>query len=212
MTFKNREDAGNLLAEKLEKYKQTDAVVLTIPRGGVPLAYKIAKKLNLPLDIVLSKKIGHPMHKEFAIGAVTLKTCILSDAASEIPKEYIKTETQRIRELLQKRYDYYYEDIKPLPLKDKVLIIVDDGIATGNTMISIINLLYYEKPKKIIVAIPVASPSSIKKLKNSPFIDEIICILAPVNFRSVGQFYENFDQGDDLQVYKLLNKSRSILS
>jgi len=211
MIFKDRNEAGYLLADKLEKYKKTDAVILAIPRGGVPIAYIIAQTLNLPLEVVLSKKIGHPFHKEYAIGAVTLKSRILSDAATEVSTAYIEEETKKIRTLLQKRYDGYYGEKKPLQLNDKILIIADDGIATGNTILSTIKMLHDEKPKKIVVAIPVAPHSAIKKLENSPFIDEIICLSTPFNFRAVGQFYENFNQVDDIEVNQLLKETNNIL-
>lgn len=206
MVFKDRMEAANLLAEKLETYKEKDAIILAIPRGGVPMGYVIANQLHLPLEVVLSKKIGHPLHKEFAIGAVTLKSQVLSEAAKQVSKDYIEEETKRIRTLLTNRYQDYYGNKKPQSLKDKILIIVDDGIATGNTIISTITMLHEEQPKKIVVAIPVSSQSALQKLKNTPFIDEVICLSAPLNFRAVGQFYKNFDQVDDTQVKTLLNK------
>jgi len=205
--FKDRNEAGYLLANKLEKYSGTDAIILAIPRGGVPLGFIIAQHLNLPLEVVLSKKIGHPLHKEYAIGAVTLKNRILSAAAADVSQSYIESETENIRTKLSKRYEDYYGDHKPLPLKNKILIIVDDGIATSNTMLSIIKMLHDENPKKILVAIPVAPPDAIKKLEASPYIEEVICLQVPNNFRAVGQFYQNFDQVDDTEVKQLLNKT-----
>ncbi|MBC8755876.1 phosphoribosyltransferase [Kordia sp. YSTF-M3] len=206
MVFKDRIEAANLLADKLETYKGKNAVILAIPRGGVPLGYIIAKQLHLPLEVVLSKKIGHPFHKEYAIGAVTLKSQVLSDAAKEISKIYIEEETKKIRTLLTNRYQDYYGNKEPQDLKDKILIIVDDGIATGNTILSTIEMLHDEQPKRIVIAIPVSSQSALQKLKNTPFVDEVICLSTPVNFRAVGQFYKNFDQVDDNQVKTFLNK------
>lgn len=206
MIYKDRIEAANLLANKLESYKNKNAIILAIPRGGVPLGYVIAKQLHLPLEVVLSKKIGHPLHKEFAIGAVTLKSQVLSDAASDVSPSYIDEETKRIRALLTKRYNDYYGEKKPLLLKDKILIIVDDGIATGNTIISTIKMLHDENPEKIVVAIPVSSQDALHKLENSPFIDDVVCLSTPINFRAVGQFYENFDQVDDAEVKTLLNE------
>ena len=205
--YKDRNEAGNLLALKLEKYSKTDAIILAIPRGGIPLGFIISKKLNLPLEIVLSKKIGHPLHKEYAIGAVTLKSRILSEAAADISPLYIDEEIKNIRSLLKKRYADYHGDRKPLQLKDKTLILVDDGIATGNTMLSIIKMLHDEKPNKIVVAIPVAPNDSIKKLQASPYVDEVICPLIPDYFQAVGQFYQNFDQVEDMEVRQLLKKA-----
>lgn len=205
--YKDRMEAGNLLVQILQKYGKEDAIILAIPRGGVPLGYIISEQLNLPLEVVLSKKIGHPLHKEYAIGAVTLKSSILSDAAADISPKYIEEETIRIRSLLNKRYNDYYGNRKPLQLEAKTLIIVDDGIATGNTMLSIIKMLHDEKPKKIVVAIPVAPHDSINKLEASPYVDEVICPLIPDYFQAVGQFYQNFDQVNDEEVKKLLNKA-----
>ena len=205
--YKDRIEAGNILATKLKDYSKTNAVILAIPRGGIPLGYIISEKLNLPLEVVLSKKIGHPLHKEFAIGAVTLNSSILSDAAADISPKYIEEETKNIRSLLKKRYDDYYGDRERLKLKDRTLILVDDGIATGNTMLSIIKMLHDEQPKKIVVAIPVAPYDSIKKLQASPYVDEVICPLIPDYFQAVGQFYQNFDQVSDTEVKQLLNKT-----
>lgn len=206
MIFKDRIEAAHLLADKLETYKEKNAIVLAIPRGGVPMGYIIAKQLHLPLEVVLSKKIGHPLHKEFAVGAVTLKSQVLSEAAKNVSKSYIEEETKRIRTLLTKRYQDYYGTKKPQELKDKTLIIVDDGIATGNTIISTIEMLHDEHPKKIVVAIPVSSQSALQKLKSTPFVDEVICLSTPVNFMAVGQFYKNFDQVDDTEVKSYLSK------
>jgi predicted phosphoribosyltransferase len=207
MIFSDRIEAAKLLADKLEVYKEKNALILAIPRGGVPMGYIIAKQLNLPLEVVLSKKIGHPLHKEFAIGAVTLKSQVLSEAAKEVSKSYIEEETKKIRTLLSNRYQYYYGNKKPQELKDKILIIVDDGIATGNTIISTLEMLHKEQPKKIVVAIPVSSQSALQKLKSIAFVDEVICLSAPINFRAVGRFYENFDQVDDAQVKTFLNSA-----
>lgn len=204
--FTDRNEAGYLLANKLEKYKGTNAVILAIPRGGIPLGFIVSKELNLPLEVVLSKKIGHPFHKEYAIGAVTLKNRILSDAAEGISQSYIDEETERIRTNLNQRYREYYGDKKPISLKDKILIIVDDGIATGNTMLSIIDMLHDEKPDKIVIATPVSPPDSIEKLEAASFVDEVICLITPHNFTAVGQFYQNFNQVTDKEAKQLLEK------
>jgi len=206
--FLNREEAGNLLAEKLIDYNNDkNAVIVAIPRGGVPIGYVIAKKLNLPLEIVLSKKIVHPFHKEYAIGAVTLKNRILSDAAAEVSKVYIDDETGQVRDLLRQRHMWYYGLKDPLALKDRTVIIVDDGAATGNTLISSINFIQHEQPSEIIVALPVAAPSALKKITALSSVTNIICLLMPENFRAVGQFYKQFDQVDDQEVIQLLKEA-----
>jgi predicted phosphoribosyltransferase len=208
--FKDRTDAGLLLVKKLSNYHNNkDAVVVTIPRGGIPLGYVIAKGLHLPLELVLSKKIGHPLHKEFAIGAVTLTDRILSDAANDISRIYIEEETIRIRTILKERQDGYYDTRKPISFKNKIVIVVDDGVATGNTLMSSIKLIEKQKPSQIIVALPVGPPSVIEKIKNIPYVNDTICLLVPENFRAVGQFYKNFDPIKDNEVVTLLEKANT---
>ena len=208
--FKDRTDAGLLLVKKLSNYHNNkDAVVVTIPRGGIPLGYVISKGLHLPLELVLSKKIGHPLHKEFAIGAVTLTDRILSDAANDISRIYIEEETIRIRTILKERQDGYYDTRKPISFKNKIVIVVDDGVATGNTLMSSIKLIEKQKPSQIIVALPVGPPSVIEKIKNIPSVNDTICLLVPENFRAVGQFYKNFDPIKDNEVVTLLEKANT---
>ena len=204
--FQDRTDAGMQLAEKLTFYKDQDVVVLAIPRGGLPLGAIVAKALNAPLDVALIKKIGHPYNKEYAIGAVSLESVITSDTLN-ISKSYIEEETSRIRELLSKRYQEYYKKGKPHDLKDKVVIIVDDGIATGNTLLATVELVYKQKPRSIVIAIPVAPPSSINKLENSSYVNEVICLETPHNFMAVGQFYEEFDAVSDEEAIQILQET-----
>jgi len=207
--YTNREEAGKLLANKLINYRDNkEVVIVAIPRGGVPVGFEIANKLNAPLEIVLSKKIGHPFNKEYAIGAATLENSILSDGAKEVSPVYIYEETEQVRALLKQRHQLYYGENKPLSLKDKIVILVDDGIATGNTIISCIQLLQLQKPSKIVVALPVAPNSSLRKIREIPEVNEVICLSAPVNFQAVGQFYEEFDQVNDHEVVEILKKTK----
>ena len=201
--FKNRIDAGRQLAEKLMKFKGENVVILAIPRGGLPLGEIIAKALKVPLDVSLTKKIGHPFNKEYAIGAVSLEGIILMDEI-EVSKDYIEEETSRIRQKLKKRQDEYYKNRAPMNLEKKTVIVVDDGIATGNTILATADLIKKQKPNKIVVAVPVAPHSAIQKLKDSDNVDEVICLDTPNNFRAVGQFYENFEQVPDVEAIKLL--------
>ncbi|MDO9594175.1 MAG: phosphoribosyltransferase family protein [Lutibacter sp.] len=211
--FTNREEAGKLLANKLTNYKDNNEVVIVaIPRGGVPVGYEIANKLNVPLEIVLSKKIGHPFNKEYAIGAVTLENSILSDAAKEVSPVYIYDETEQVRALLKQRHQLYYGEKKPMSLKDKIVVLVDDGIATGNTIISCIQLIQLQKPSKIVVALPVSPNSALRKIREMPEVNEVICLSAPVNFQAVGQFYDEFDQVNDQEVVALLKKANEDFS
>ena len=204
--FKDRIDAGLLLADKLSSYKDNERVViLAIPRGGLPLGAIVAKSLNAKLDIALSKKIGHPFNKEFAIGAVSLENIIMDDDV-EISINYIEEETKRIREKLKKRHHQYFQNRSPIDLKGKIVIIIDDGIATGNTIRVTAQLVFDQKPEKIVIAIPVAPKSSVKQLRDCSYIDEVICLETPFNFQAVGQFYMNFDQVSDAEAIKILEE------
>lgn len=207
MKFKDRKAAGQVLSHNLKTYKKENTIILAIPRGGVPVGYAIASALEVPLELILSKKIGHPGHKEFAIGAVTLENRVLGDAAAHVSSEYIEMETSRIREKLKKKHHQLYGNINPRPLKRKIVILVDDGIATGNTILSTIPMIYDKQPEQIVVAVPVSSTSALKTVYDSPMIDEVVCLLEPDDFRAVGQFYEDFEQVDDLTVKELLDKA-----
>lgn len=202
--FKDRVDAGRQLAEKLIGYKdQENVLILAIPRGGLPLGTIIAKTLKAPLDVALSKKIGHPYNKEYAIGAVNLEGTILNNAVG-VTKGYIEEETKRIRKKLKTRYEQYYNDRSPKNVKDKIVIIVDDGIATGNTVKVTAELVINQKAKKVVVAIPVAPKSSLNSLERSSYIDEVICLQTPLNFQAVGQFYKEFPQITDEEAISIL--------
>jgi predicted phosphoribosyltransferase len=199
--LKDRIEAGLLLSEKLKKYQNSDTIVLAVPRGGVPVGYVIAKSLHLPLDIVLSKKIGHPNNKEFAIGAVSSDSMIL-DEHPNIPKKYIDDEIIRLRQLIKEKYELYMGNRKPLDIKGKNIILVDDGIATGNTLLASINMLRKKNPAKIIVATPVIPYDNVPVFEKNT--DEFVYLIASKYFRGVGGFYEEFNQVEDAEVIQLL--------
>ena len=205
--FKDREEAGSLLAEKLLEYENTNSIILAIPRGGVPVGYVISQKLNLPLDIILSKKIPHPYNKELAIEAVTMDDEIV-DYYPNISKNYINSEVSRIREVLKKKLNLYVGNDKPLDVKGKNVILVDDGIATGNTVLVSIKSLRKLKPAKIIVAVPVLPYDDLKTFQQEA--DEFIYIEASNYFRGVGAFYEHFEQVDDDVVVEMLSATTPI--
>lgn len=207
--FRDRTDAALQLAERLNEFKDQDVVVLAIPKGGLPLGIIIAKSLHAPLDVALSKKIGHPYNKEYAIGAVSLENIVLKNDIG-VSKSYIIEETEHIRHKLKKRYDQYYKHRSPIPLKDKTIIIVDDGVATGNTIKVTAQLVHNQHPKKTIVAIPVAPHGAVQNLEDSDFIDEVICLETPYNFHAVGQFYEVFDQVSEDEAIHLLEEGNKI--
>lgn len=205
--LQDRIEAGLLLSEKLKKYQDTNTAVLAVPRGGVPVAAIIAKSLHLPLDIVLSKKIGHPYNKEFAIGAVSMDSMII-DEHTDVPKEYIEKEIVKLRKSMREKYEIYMGNREPLDIKGKDIIVVDDGIATGNTLLVSINMLRKRNPAKIIVAVPVLPHDTLSVFKNNT--DEFVYLIASKYFRGVGGFYEDFDQVEDDEVIKLLNVSSFI--
>jgi len=208
MIYKNRFEAGLVLADRLSQYQETNAIILAVPRGGIQLGYPIAKALNLPLDVVLAKKLVHPVHKEVAIGGATLSDYFY-DLNIGVDKAYIEQEIIRVRNLLKKRQTMYYGLEAPESVKDRIAIIVDDGIATGNTLMACVNLVRKSQPSKIVVAVPIGVPSSNKKFEESEIIDEFICLHAPENFSAVGQFYEDFSQVSDEEVFSLLKNYRS---
>lgn len=205
--FKDRYDAAAELALKLEKYKGNDGIVLAIPRGGVPIGYVIAKDLGFPLEIILSKKIGHPSNPEYAIGSVSLDGIVINDNVSDVSTEYIYKTADKILRDLKTKFKYYMGDREATNLKNKTVILVDDGIATGSTIIATIHSVRKMGPEKIIVATPVASLLSINKIKS--IADEIIILLMPKKFMGVGQFYNDFSQVEDEEVILLLKEGNA---
>lgn len=206
--FINRDEAAKLLITKLEKYKNTNTLILAIPKGGVPLGYRISKELNIPLNIIITKKIGHPKNKEFAIGSVSLLGTVINDNIIDVSDEYIEKESQRILTGIEKKFNYYMGNEKAINTTHKTIIIVDDGIATGNTMQDTINIIKKGNPEKIIVAVPVAANSSAKKI--SKLIDEFMCLYIPENFMSIGQFYKEFSQIKEDEITKCLKETNRL--
>ncbi|WP_225000237.1 phosphoribosyltransferase [Cesiribacter sp. SM1] len=203
--FTDRKEAGQALADQLKKYQNEEGVVLAIPRGGVPIGHEIAEALDWPLDLVLSKKIGHPTNKEFAIGAVSLNGYVVNQDL-QVPKDYLETEIARVRETLRNNYHKYLHEQDPLIITNKTVIITDDGVATGHTLLSVIDLIRKDKPRKLIVAVPVSAKEAIHKIKQQA--DEVICLSVPDEFRAVGQFYQDFNQVEDQEVAALLHDRR----
>ncbi len=205
--FQNRIEAGLLLAAKLKKYKNDPGIVLAVPRGGVPVAYAVAKELGFPIEVILTKKIGHPMNKEYAIGAASLADYFIIPHEN-ISEKYIQQEVERIRTRLKEMYKIFMGDREPENLKGKTVIVIDDGIATGNTLMGTVNVLRKSKPGKIVIAVPVASKSAVNKLSSE--VDEVIALLIPEEFYGVGAFYEDFEQVSDEEVMLYLGKLREL--
>ena len=205
--FFDRIHAGEVLAAELTKFRDDPGVVLAVPRGGIPIAYVVAKTLDWPLDLLLTKKIGHPLNEEYAIGSVSLTDRLIIPHEG-VSQSYIDQETHRIRYRLREMHKKFTGDEEPVSIKDKTVIVVDDGMATGNTLMSTISMLRQSEPAKIIVAVPVASRSAFKKI--SELVDEIICPLVPEHFAGVGAFYENFQQVNDEEAMYYLDKMRGL--
>lgn len=205
--FRDRMDAAQQLLPYLEKYRNEEGVVLAIPRGSVPMAYLIARQLNFPLDLMMSKKIGSPGNPEFAIGSVSLIGRIL-DPGKYMDSDYINQETDHIRKHLYAQYHKFMGNKAPVSLRNKTVILIDDGIATGYTMLEAIETVREQNPKKIVVAIPVGPADAIPYFKSK--VDEVVCLDPSPDFHSVGQFYQEFSQVSDQEVAYWMQKSRQL--
>lgn len=206
--FANREDAGRQLAKKLAHYQETDAVVLALPRGGVVVGEEIARVLHFPLDIVVVRKIGHPSNPEYAICATDEKGMLLCNEEERkyVDQKWLKEEVERQRQEAARRLKVYRGNKEPLEIKEKTVIITDDGIATGLTMRLAIAAVKARKPKRVVVAVPVASSEAANGIKRE--VDEFIVLLPPEEFLgAVGAHYVEFDQTTDEEVIRLLKDS-----
>lgn len=213
MVFSNRFEAGIMLAKKLVKYEgDSNAKVLAIPRGGLQVGFEVAKHLNLVLDVLLVKKIGFPSNDEYAIGAAGLDSMILDQKvieANNISAAYVEAKVKEIRKKLAERYEKYTGCKKQESLRGKTIILVDDGIATGLTMLATIELVKKSGAKKIVCAIPVGPIDSIALLKEKT--DEVVCLETPQNFFAIGQFYKDFSQVTDDEAIKLLKQAKELM-
>jgi putative phosphoribosyl transferase len=205
--FQNRTQAGELLATKLTAYaKRPDVLVLGLPRGGVPVAFEVAKALNVPLDIILVRKLGVPTQPELAMGAIaTGGVLVLNDDVVNwlgISQAEIDAVAQREMQELERR-DRLYRGNRPLPhVENRTVILVDDGIATGSTLRAAIAALRQQQPQQIIVAVPVAPASVCQRLQTE--VDKVVCAIEAEEFSSISLWYEEFSQTTDEEVRALL--------
>lgn len=209
MRFKDRKDAGERLSELLLKYKDNPAViVLGLPRGGVVTAAPIATKLRAPLDIICPRKIGSPFDPELAIGAVTESGDVYLNAdivtSLGVEDAYINQQIVKEREIARARTALFRNKLPPLELESKTVILVDDGIATGATMMAAIHSVRAQGALKVVVAVPVAPPDTYQKITNR--VDEMVILDIPHLFFGVGEFYEDFRQTENEEVTKLLKR------
>lgn len=205
MVFQNRKEAGIKLAEALSKFKDDDVIVFALPRGGVVLGVEIAEKLDAPLDLVITKKIGHPFNSEYAIGAVAESGEPLYNAAElrRVDASWRRSEEERMRAELKRRRRDYFGDREQEDLAEKVAIIVDDGIATGLTMMAAIKYLRGQGAERIVVAIPVTPYDTAQRLREQA--DDLVSLQIDRYYRgAVGAYYKDFRQVSDEEVIALL--------
>jgi predicted phosphoribosyltransferase len=202
--FENRKEAGIKLAEKLEEHITKDTIVLAIPRGGVNIGYEIAEKYDLPLDVIIVKKIGYPGNPEYAIGAVSMDSSYMNPRHINISEDYVRGSIMEKQEEAKDRYEELRGDKPPLNIIGKRVILVDDGIATGATMKMAVQVVKSKSPEKVIVAVPVAPPSTVKNLREEA--DEVIALMEPSHFMAIGQFYGDFRQVPTEEAKRLLER------
>jgi predicted phosphoribosyltransferase len=210
MRYLNREDAGKQLAALLQMYdRQPDVLVLALPRGGVPVAYEVARALHAPLDVFLVRKLGVPDEEELAMGAIaTGGVQVINDAvvsSHHVTAEQLQMVVEKEQRELERR-ELLYRDSRPLPaIQGKTVILIDDGLATGASMRAVIKALRQLAPARIVVAVPVGSLATCNEL--SRIADQLICTIAPDLFFSIGEWYENFAQTSDETVHELLRRA-----
>ena len=207
--FRDRVEAGKRLASVLKDVVGENAIVLAIPRGGVVVGFEVARGLNLPLDIIVPRKIGAPENPELAIGAMAENGVIILDDSLvsylQVSESYIKRESENQRLEIERRLKMYRGDVPRPKLKNREVVIVDDGIATGSTMKAALASVRKSGAKRVIVAIPVGPPSTIRELEKQA--DFVVCLHTPESFYAIGEFYENFAQTEDEEVKRLLKLS-----
>lgn len=206
MPFHDRHHAALKLADVLMEYKGSSPVVYALPRGGVELGALVAKKLLAPLDLLIPRKIAHPMMSEYAIASVSETGDVIKNASEvvSVDSDWFEGEVKKQRDEAKRRRETYMSGRDPIDVENKVAIVVDDGIATGLTMKAAIDELKKKKPSKIVVAIPVAPRETIKELET--LVDQVIVLERPDFFAgSIGAYYDTFDQVEDHQVIQIMD-------
>jgi predicted phosphoribosyltransferase len=206
--YRDRREAGVELAARLVHYKGQDPVVLALPRGGVPVAYEVAHALDAPLDVFLVRKLGVPQQRELAMGAIASGGVrVLNDDVVSwygIPEERIEAIAREEQAELERRERAYRHGSAPLDVRDRVVLLVDDGLATGSTMKAAVQALRARAPARIVVAVPVGSPDTCEAFAD--LADEVVCARAPEHLGAVGAWYDDFSQTSDEEVHELLGR------
>ena len=205
--YRDRSEAGQVLATRLTKYAdRPDVLVLALPRGGVPVAFEVAKALHAPLDVFVVRKLGVPGHEELAMGAIATGDVRVINLEVvrmlNIPEAVIDAVAAREQQELLRREQLYRDDRPPPDVTGRIVILVDDGLATGSTMRAAVIALRQQHPARIVVAVPVAAPSTCEEFETE--VDEIVCAQSPEPFYGVGYWYEDFSQTSDKEVHDLL--------
>jgi len=214
MQFSDRTDAGKRLAQLLLTLQLPDPVVLALPRGGVPVGFEVARALGAPLDLVLVRKIGAPFNEELAVGAIAdgetpeLVTDAQLVAGLDVSAAYLEEAKAAALREIERRRHMYVGDRQPVDVAGRTAIVVDDGIATGATMLAAVRATRRRKPARIVLAVPVAPEDTLNALGRE--VDETVCLHAATDLMAVGQFYRRFDQLRDEQVIALLNEAHSM--
>ncbi len=208
--FRNRSESGLRLAERLRLYRERgDALVLALPRGGVVTGFEVARSLNIPLDVLIVRKIGFPGQEELAAGAVSETGSVVLNrdivSAGRLSEEFLQKEIDRQKQEIDRRVAFYRAGKRLSGLKGKIVILVDDGVATGATVKAAIAALKEERLAKLVLALPVGPPDTVETLRT--MVDELICLETPLYFMAVGAHYQDFTQVTDQEVVDLLRKS-----
>jgi putative phosphoribosyl transferase len=208
--FRDREDAGRRLAERLARYRDEDPVVLALPRGGVPVGYKVARALKAPLDVFIARKLGAPNQPELGIGAVAQDgTLVLNERIVEeigVSEEYIERIAAEEMEEARRHIKLFRVDRPEPEVRERTAILVDDGIATGVTTWAAIEALRRQGPRRLVLAVPVCAAQTAESLRRE--VDELICLVAPSDLMAIGLWYRHFEQTSDEEVVELLERAR----
>jgi predicted phosphoribosyltransferase len=213
MRFHDRTEAGQRLATQLQPYvAQPDVIVLALPRGGVPVAFEVARALRVPLDVFVVRKLGMPGHEEYAIGALASGGVRLINEHAVAVHGLSQRDVDRVTAAEQMELDRRersYRGERPFPdLRGKTVILVDDGLATGSTMRAAVHALRVEGPNRIIVAVPVSAADTCRAFRD--IADDVVCVMTPEPFYAVGLWYDDFSQTTDEEVHDLLDRARAV--